>query len=46
MISNVGFDDIDDDVTRWLRTLIHIYVYIHILYNDFYEMSLGHGDVT
>ena len=44
MISNVGFNDINDDATRWLRILIHIY--IHILYNDFYEMSLGHSDVT
>ena len=43
MISNVGFTDIDDDATRWLRILIHIYT--HILYNDFYKMSLGHGDV-
>ena len=30
VISNVGFDDINDDATRWLHTLIHIYVYIYI----------------
>ena len=31
VISNVGFDDIDDDATRWLRILIRICIYTYII---------------
>ena len=45
MVSNMGFDNID--MMPWGGYVFwYIYVYIHILYNDFYEISLGHGDVT